>query len=82
MPEMDGFEATALIRENEKKTGGHIPIIAMTAHALKGDLERCLSSGMDRYITKPIRTNVLFATIEGVLSEDTAEKAMIADLHS
>jgi two-component system sensor histidine kinase/response regulator len=73
MPEMDGFEATALIRENEQATGGHIPIIAMTAHALKGDMERCLSSGMDRYISKPIRTNELFATIESVLPKDDSQ---------
>jgi PAS domain S-box-containing protein len=67
MPEMDGFEATLAIREKERLTGAHIPIIAMTAHALKGDEERCLSAGMDAYISKPIRTNDLFATIERVL---------------
>jgi two-component system sensor histidine kinase/response regulator len=67
MPEMDGFEAAALIREEERATGEHIPIIAMTAHALKGDRQRCLAAGMDRYIAKPIRTNELFATIESVL---------------
>ena len=67
MPEMDGFEATTAIREKEKSTGVHIPIIAMTAHALKGDEERCLSVGMDAYISKPIRTNELFATIERLL---------------
>lgn len=64
---MDGFEATAAIRERERSTGKHIPIIAMTAHALKGDEERCLSAGMDAYITKPIRTHELFATIERLL---------------
>ncbi|PYU30389.1 MAG: diguanylate cyclase [Acidobacteria bacterium] len=67
MPEMDGFEATVAIRERERSTGKHIPIIAMTAHALKGDEERCLSAGMDAYITKPIRTHELFATIERLL---------------
>ena len=67
MPEMDGLEATLAIREKEKSTGAHIPIIAMTAHALKGDEERCLSAGMDAYISKPIRTNELFATIERLL---------------
>ena len=67
MPEMDGFEATVAIREKERVTGVHIPIIAMTAHALKGDEERCLSVGMDAYISKPIRTNELFATIERLL---------------
>jgi signal transduction histidine kinase/ligand-binding sensor domain-containing protein/DNA-binding response OmpR family regulator len=65
MPEMDGFEATAAIRVQEKSTGGHIPIIAMTAHSLVGDQERCLAAGMDGYISKPIRTHQLFAVIEG-----------------
>ena len=55
MPEMDGFEATALIRQKERTSGNHLPVIAMTAHAMKGDKERCLEAGMDDYITKPIR---------------------------
>ncbi len=59
MPEMDGFAATKLIREHEKKTGRHITIIAMTALALKGDRERCLEAGMDDYVTKPISTEEL-----------------------
>jgi two-component system, sensor histidine kinase and response regulator len=78
MPEMDGFEATAAIRAKEKFTGMHIPIIAMTANALKGDQERCLSAGMDAYISKPIRTNELFATIEKVLDEAGASNAVEA----
>jgi two-component system, sensor histidine kinase and response regulator len=64
MPEMDGFETTAAIRESEKSTGRHIPIIAMTAHAMKGDQERCLASGMDGYLSKPIRGKDLFDIIE------------------
>jgi two-component system, sensor histidine kinase and response regulator len=68
MPGMDGFEATAGVREKEKITGGHIPIIAMTAHALKGDEERCLAVGMDGYVSKPIRTTELFSTIERLLA--------------
>jgi PAS domain S-box-containing protein len=83
MPVMDGFEATAAIRAKEKLTGGHIPIIAMTAHALKGDQERCIAAGMDRYISKPIRTSELFSTIESMLSNkdsDTAsDAASVAD---
>jgi two-component system, sensor histidine kinase and response regulator len=60
MPELDGHDATRQIREKEQQTGGHIPIMAMTAHALKGDEERCLAAGMDEYISKPIRAPLLF----------------------
>ena len=59
MPEMDGFEATAAIREKEKASRHHLPVIAMTAHAMAGDRERCLEAGMDDYITKPIRPQEL-----------------------
>jgi len=69
MPEMDGLEATVAIREREKTTGAHLPIIAMTAHAMKGDQERCLAAGMDGYISKPIQAQKLFETIERVVSE-------------
>ncbi|MCP4610287.1 MAG: response regulator [Planctomycetes bacterium] len=64
MPTMDGLEATGIIREREKESGAHIPIIAMTAHAMKGDRERCLEAGMDGYIPKPIRANDLYETVE------------------
>ncbi|MCC2669550.1 MAG: domain S-box [Armatimonadetes bacterium] len=65
MPEMGGFEATAAIREYEARAdAGHLPIIAMTAHALKGDRERCLEAGMDGYVTKPLQPQALFDAIE------------------
>jgi signal transduction histidine kinase/DNA-binding response OmpR family regulator len=64
MPEMDGFEVTAAIRETEKRTGDHIPIIAMTAHAMAGYKECCLAGGMDGYLTKPIRRDLLLAALE------------------
>jgi len=69
MPEMDGLQATVAIREREQSTGRHTPIVAMTAHALKSDEERCLSAGMDAFISKPIRTNELFLTIERLLGK-------------
>jgi PAS domain S-box-containing protein len=67
MPEMDGFDATACIRENEEKNGGHIPIIALTAYAMKGDCEKCLDAGMDFYVSKPIKSEELVAAIEHLL---------------
>lgn len=63
MPEMNGLEATAAIRARERETGAHVPIIALTAHAMSGDRERCLEAGMDAYVAKPLRPDELFATI-------------------
>jgi CheY-like chemotaxis protein len=66
MPEMSGLEATEAIRARERTHGGHVPIIAMTAHAMAGDRERCLAAGMDDYVSKPLRADELFATIDRV----------------
>jgi signal transduction histidine kinase/DNA-binding response OmpR family regulator len=66
MPVMGGFEATAAIRAWENKVGGHIPIIAMTAHAMKGDRERCREAGMDGYVPKPIQAQELFAALDNL----------------
>jgi len=74
MPEMDGFEATAAIREKEKTSGNHLPIIAMTAHAMVGDKERCLEAGMDDYITKPIRVEELSDLLKRYSPADSTQK--------
>ena len=68
LPEMDGLEATTRIREMEQGKA-HVPIIAITAHAMKGDREQFLASGMDSYVSKPIRPEVLFDTIEELLAQ-------------
>jgi CheY-like chemotaxis protein len=64
MPNMNGFEATAAIREKEKNSDRHTPIIAMTAHAMKGDREMCLEAGMDDYVPKPLKSDELLTKIE------------------
>ncbi|MGI6415745.1 MAG: response regulator [Thermoguttaceae bacterium] len=73
MPEMDGYDATAAIRAMERGSSKHIPIVAMTAHAMKGDRQRCLQAGMDGYVAKPIRAAVLFQAIADVLAGHTTE---------
>jgi CheY-like chemotaxis protein len=76
MPEMDGVTATGEIRKREQTTGGHIPIVAMTAHAMKGDKEKCLEAGMDDYVSKPIRrkdlADVIARIVERFLTEAPA----------
>ncbi len=74
MPEIDGFEAAAELRNRELASGGHTPIVAMTAHAMKGDRERCLNAGMDEYICKPVRPADLFAAIEKVTSSGSSNR--------
>ena len=72
MPEMDGLAATAAIRLKERTTQTHIPIITMTAHAMTGDKERCLAAGMDDYISKPLKAEIFFKTLERLLPEAAA----------
>jgi CheY-like chemotaxis protein len=67
MPEMDGLQAVVAIREREKQTGAHLPVIAMTAYAMKGDRERCLAAGMDGYVAKPLNTAELWSAIAAVM---------------
>lgn len=72
MPEIDGLETTRLIRERESGAGKRTPIIALTAHAMKGDEEKCLAAGMDAYVSKPIHPTTLFEVIDRVTSEPVA----------
>ena len=82
MPEMDGYEATAVIREKESVSGCHTPIIAMTANAMKGDREKCLSAGMDGYIAKPFNRTDLFAALDEFVPAEsgTLMPQAVADL--
>jgi signal transduction histidine kinase/DNA-binding response OmpR family regulator len=79
MPVMDGLKATTIIREKEKETDTHIPIIALTAHAMKGDRQRCIEAGMDAYISKPIDKNELFETIEKFIPTLSGTKTYIQE---
>jgi len=72
MPEMDGFEATRQIRDIERSTASHVPIVAMTAHAMKGDRERCLAAGMDSYLAKPVRKAELLRVIATFQEKEAA----------
>lgn len=73
MPEMNGLEATAMIREADARSGVRIPIIGVTAHALKGDRERCLEAGMDDYLSKPISPRTLMQKIELWIEDSSSE---------
>ena len=76
MPDMDGLEATAAIREKEKGTGAHLSVVALTAHAMKGDREKCIAGGMDGYLTKPIRPNELDQLLEVYVARLAEERGV------
>ncbi len=76
MPDMDGLEATRAIRERERQTGGHLPILAMTAHAMKGDEEICLAAGMDGFVTKPVRRRELLVRIQAIVAQHAGPPAI------
>ena len=82
MPEMDGLTATTRIREQEKRTGRHVPIIAMTAHAMRGDRERCLEAGMDDYVSKPISSATLLESIYRVMPLSDRHSGLAATAQS
>jgi signal transduction histidine kinase/DNA-binding response OmpR family regulator len=79
MPRIDGFQATNLIRRQEQDTGRRVPIVAMTAHAMQGDRERCLEAGMDGYLSKPIQSHTLYQTIEDLLTPSSVEQTSLQD---
>jgi len=80
MPGLNGLETTAAIRSRENGTSRHLPIIAMTAHAIKGDREICLRSGMDAYLSKPVRADQLFQAIESLVISQSARCAMVSPI--
>jgi signal transduction histidine kinase/CheY-like chemotaxis protein len=75
MPEMDGLQATAIIRERERTSGTHMPIVAMTADAMAGDREQCVAAGMDDYVAKPIKPALLFAILDGIFAANASAAA-------
>jgi CheY-like chemotaxis protein/HPt (histidine-containing phosphotransfer) domain-containing protein len=75
MPELDGLETTAAIRTREREQGGHLPIVALTANAMKGDAQRCLAAGMDGYLAKPLHARELAEAMEGALAGHAAQRA-------
>jgi CheY-like chemotaxis protein len=76
MPEMDGYEATRLLRAREREHGSHTLVLALTANAMEGDRERCLAAGMDDHLTKPLKLSVLAATLERWASPGRGEEAV------
>ena len=79
MPEMDGFSATKAIRDGERRTGWHVPIVALTAHAIDGVRERCLAAGMDDYMTKPFTQGELGSMIQQWVQRSGAEAVLTSD---
>jgi signal transduction histidine kinase/CheY-like chemotaxis protein/HPt (histidine-containing phosphotransfer) domain-containing protein len=82
MPEMGGIEATQRIRERERETGGHVPIVALTAHAMKEDRDRAIAAGMDDYLSKPIRREQLFEVIERLVAGQSASSVTETVAHT
>lgn len=80
MPQMNGFEATTRIRAREEKSGGRIPIIAMTAYAMKGDTEKCLEYGMDAHVSKPIQPDEMFAAVYSLTGQPVSNVGPLEQL--
>jgi CheY-like chemotaxis protein len=80
MPGMDGLAATAAIREREQSTGSHVPIVAMTAHAMKGDRERCLDAQMDGYISKPVSSHQLLSCLHATITSAAARNSSPSEM--
>jgi CheY-like chemotaxis protein len=82
MPTMDGLQATMEIRASEEHTGGHVPIVAMTARTMSGDREKCLESGMDAYVSKPFDLDELFAVLEPILEQRASERVALGTVRA